>query len=1152
MRTWSCRLVVIGLTLLAAAALPVTGAAKTPQPALDVTYIANEGFLIQAAGKKVLVDALFDDGFGTYLAPSKELLAQMTGGGGPFADVDLLLVTHPHGDHFNPKLVVEFLRNHVRCRLVAHTQVVDLLRKEEGFAQIEGQIHEVKLDPGAYEHVSLNGITFDVLCLNHMRDGDPEKEQMGNMAFFVELGGVRFLHLGDSFIDQSEAHLNNYPFERSPVDILFLNQYDRSEMTPKFIAEKIKPSQIVAMHIPPAELEEESKNIRAAYPHAIVFKQSMERRSVPIEVDFHNLSGAWRDEYSAERVAEFRRLAAGSKLEIREVDGDHMGCLRPALAQFLEIVKSDAAETPTAPASQTATDIDGNVYKTVTIGNQVWMAEDLRTTRYRNGDSIGTTTPARLDIGGESAPKYQWAYAGDEGNVATYGRLYTWHVVTDPRGLAPSGWHVPTDAEWRALCDYLGGPDAVGGKLKAAGAAVWRSPNADATNATGFTALPSGARWANGTFSQLGECVHYWTSTPAAEDPHSAWRWLVQPGRVRGVNAPTLQQGYAPKAIGFPVRCVRDASTLPTASLAEQENTGTVSPGAPQRPPLDVTYIGNEGFMIQAAGKKVLVDALFDNEFFLAPSQELLAQMTGGSGPFADVDLLLVTHPHADHFNPKLVVDFLRNHARCQLVAHTQTVDELRKEDGYAQIENQIHEVRLEPGLRESITINGIALDVLSLDHSPYYQNGRWIPEHLPGRMDVKMKDLAFIANLGGTRFLHMGDASVENSLEHLNAYPFDETPVDLLFLECFDRSQATQQFIARKIKPSRIVAMHIPPAELEDESKSIRAAYPHAVIFKQSMERHSLPIEVDFHNLTGEYFGQAPPGATPQVFARGIVSTEYQDHGPPSFSHDGNEVFWREARRPGLDNKEWEGFNMTMRRENGRWSSPYVDARYDGHFVLPVFSADGRRAYFSSARPRSGEAQVSQPDFDIWFVERHADDWGEPKCLNLVARYPELRWAGFPSMLSITGNGTLYFMGYTPGPLNDYGIYRSELVNGEYAKPELLPRSINLPPFLNWEPFIAPDESYLLFSSNRRDPDHDAGDLYISRRQSDGRWTDPVSLGGPINSPSQERLPGVSRDGKYLFFTRWTPDHDEDVYWVDAASIPALRSTAAPSQEIK
>ena len=91
-------------------------------------------------------------------------------------------------------------------------------------------------------------------------------------------------------------------------------------------------------------------------------------------------------------------------------------------------------------------DIDGNVYdNTVTIGTQIWMTENLRTTRYSNGDSIGTTT---LDISGESTPKYQWAYDGNESNVATYGRLYTWYAVTDSRNVCPVGWHVPSDAEW--------------------------------------------------------------------------------------------------------------------------------------------------------------------------------------------------------------------------------------------------------------------------------------------------------------------------------------------------------------------------------------------------------------------------------------------------------------------------------------------------------------------------------------------------------------------------------------------------------------------------------------------------------------------------------------------------------------------------------
>jgi uncharacterized protein (TIGR02145 family) len=101
------------------------------------------------------------------------------------------------------------------------------------------------------------------------------------------------------------------------------------------------------------------------------------------------------------------------------------------------------------------TDPDGNVYTSVTIGTQVWMVENLKTTKYRNGDLIGTTNPATLDISTEPTPKYQWAYEGNESNVVTYGRLYTWYAATDPRNVCPTGWHVPSDVEWTTLENYL-------------------------------------------------------------------------------------------------------------------------------------------------------------------------------------------------------------------------------------------------------------------------------------------------------------------------------------------------------------------------------------------------------------------------------------------------------------------------------------------------------------------------------------------------------------------------------------------------------------------------------------------------------------------------------------------------------------------------
>jgi len=198
----------------------------------------------------------------------------------------------------------------------------------------------------------------------------------------------------------------------------------------------------------------------------------------------------------------------------------------------------------------TIKDIDGNVYTSVTIGTQVWMVENLKTTRYRNGDLIGTTTPATLDISLESTPKYQWAYDGNESNVATYGRLYTWYAVTDSRNVCPTSWHVPTDAEWTTLTTYLGGDSVAGGKLKETGTTHWIDPNWGATNESGFTALPGSLRWPYGAFSGVGVWGNWWSSTEYS----STFTYY----RTMGYDSSIAGSLYTLKSYGFSVRCLRD------------------------------------------------------------------------------------------------------------------------------------------------------------------------------------------------------------------------------------------------------------------------------------------------------------------------------------------------------------------------------------------------------------------------------------------------------------------------------------------------------------------------------------------------------------------------------------------------------------------
>jgi uncharacterized protein (TIGR02145 family) len=201
-------------------------------------------------------------------------------------------------------------------------------------------------------------------------------------------------------------------------------------------------------------------------------------------------------------------------------------------------------------STETVHDIDGNVYPIITIGKQVWMKEDLKTTRYSNGDSISTTTPATLDITNEPTPKLQWAYDGNKSNVEIYSRLYTWFAATDDRNICPTGWHVPTYADWSTLTTYLVGEYVAGGKLKEKGTTHWKSPNTGATNESGFTALPGSSRDDYGAYNDIGLVGNWWCATECVEN--TAWY------RCMGYQDASVLRSVWDKTFAFSVRCVKD------------------------------------------------------------------------------------------------------------------------------------------------------------------------------------------------------------------------------------------------------------------------------------------------------------------------------------------------------------------------------------------------------------------------------------------------------------------------------------------------------------------------------------------------------------------------------------------------------------------
>ena len=194
-------------------------------------------------------------------------------------------------------------------------------------------------------------------------------------------------------------------------------------------------------------------------------------------------------------------------------------------------------------------DIDGNIYDTIHIGNQVWLKQNLKAIHYDNGDAIpniiNNTAWSVLTQGGYCD------YNNNDNISIIYGRLYNNYAVTDSRNLCPSGWHIPSDAEWTTLTNYLGGEAISGGKLKETGLTHWNAPNTGATNETGFTALPGGHRNYTGSYGLFGTDCYFWTSTQLNNNYDAWYRFIVND------NA-TVFRGSDSKVMGGYVRCIKN------------------------------------------------------------------------------------------------------------------------------------------------------------------------------------------------------------------------------------------------------------------------------------------------------------------------------------------------------------------------------------------------------------------------------------------------------------------------------------------------------------------------------------------------------------------------------------------------------------------
>lgn len=199
------------------------------------------------------------------------------------------------------------------------------------------------------------------------------------------------------------------------------------------------------------------------------------------------------------------------------------------------------------------TDIDGNIYKTVQIGSTTWMAENLRTSRFCNGDIIPNPNQTNDWINSGNSKNPAWIhYNNNSSNDYPFGKLYNWYAFSDSRNICPCGWRIPTIQDWKTLANNLG--SNAGGKMKSLGTEFWKTPNTGATNESGFSALPSGTIWPDGQFRLKTEVGGFWVDGSLGGDWSETVSLIYNSGEVFGVGE--VEEGTQ-KIQGLSVRCIK-------------------------------------------------------------------------------------------------------------------------------------------------------------------------------------------------------------------------------------------------------------------------------------------------------------------------------------------------------------------------------------------------------------------------------------------------------------------------------------------------------------------------------------------------------------------------------------------------------------------
>lgn len=295
-------------------------------------------------------------------------------------------------------------------------------------------------------------------------------------------------------------------------------------------------------------------------------------------------------------------------------------------------------------------------------------------------------------------------------------------------------------------------------------------------------------------------------------------------------------------------------------------------------------------------------------------------------------------------------------------------------------------------------------------------------------------------------------------------------------------------------------------------------------LIFYACNSDQTTQSQFTFLNSKEAYFGLERPDSIPRLFAPGIVSTADSIEFAGTFSPDGKEFYFT-SRAP-------EKFNRILysRYEDKSWTAPELApfAIQMGDFE-PSMMLDGNRIYFASARPLPGTSEYNMTP-DIWYADRDSTGWEKPQHFSDSMFY-----------MSFTQNNVMYHYGTGIDRASGF-ICRRSMVDGVFGNRENLASTY---PFFNnaHHPCIAKDENFIIFDTDKLEPNYGQLDMYVCFRQSDGSWGKPVNLGEKINTEFTEMAPFLSPDDKYLFYSTWNKQ-ESDIFWVSAEIIETLRES--------